>query len=69
MSAAGKASKSSYQPKLADGGRNSGDRSVSVRLDNHTLTINEVLAFDNWYSPEHDASRTITRADKPAQRH
>jgi hypothetical protein len=34
---------------LADGSRNSGDGSVSVVLDIHTLIIDEVFMSDNWY--------------------
>jgi hypothetical protein len=33
---------------FTDGRRDSGDRSVSLVLDNHTLTLDELLMFGNW---------------------
>jgi hypothetical protein len=37
---------------FADGSRDSGDRSVGVVLDIHTLIIDEVFMLCNWYIPE-----------------
>jgi hypothetical protein len=34
--------------RFADGRRDSGDRSVNVVLDIHTLTMDELLMLGNW---------------------
>jgi hypothetical protein len=47
--------------RLADGRRNSGDRRVSMVLDIHTLTVDELFMSVNWHTAECASAKPATR--------
>src|SRR6266571_4692608 len=55
--------------RLTDGRGNSGDRSIRMIFNIHTLMINEAFLSGNLHTPAYAANKAPSRADQPPGSH